>query len=80
LAVIAQQEIMKESNLQDAGVRQAGFHVLLGASMPNILVEIGFISNPEEEKLLKQKLFQKKIAVGIFNCIKRFKEKYEIEI
>ncbi len=80
LAVMAQQEIIKESNFQDAGVRQAGFHVLLGASMPNILIEIGFISNPEEEKLLKEKSYQQKIATGIFNCIKRFKEKYEIEI
>ena len=80
LAAMTQQEIIKQTGLRDAGVLQAGFHVLLGASMPNILVEIGFISNPNEEKLLKQKSFQKKIALGIFNSIKKFKEKYELEL
>ena len=79
LAAMVQQEIIRECGLRDAGVRQAGFYVLWGASMPNILVEMGFISNPEEEKLLRQRSFQKKIALGIFHSIKRFKEKYELE-
>ncbi|MHA1658185.1 MAG: N-acetylmuramoyl-L-alanine amidase family protein [Promethearchaeota archaeon] len=79
-AAITQQEIIKQTGLRDAGVRQAGFYVLLGASMPNILVEIGFLSNRQEEILLNQKSFQKKIARGIFNSIKKFKEKYELEL
>jgi len=80
LAVMVQQEIIRESGLRDAGVRQGPFQVLVGASMPNIIVETAFISNPREEKLLRDKSFQKKLARGIFRSIKRFKEKYEMEL
>jgi N-acetylmuramoyl-L-alanine amidase len=79
-AVMAQQEIIRECGLRDAGVRQAGFYVLVGASMPHIYVETAFISNPKEERLLKDKSFQKKMARGIFQSIRRFKEKYELEL
>jgi len=80
LAVMAQQEIIRECGLRDAGVRQGPFQVLVGASMPNVLIETAFISNHKEEKLLRQKSFQKKLARGIFRSIKRFKEKYEMEL
>lgn len=80
LAVMVQQEIIRECGLSDAGVRQAGFLVLVGASMPNIIVETAFISNPKEEKRLREKSFQKKLARGIFQSIRRFKEKYELEL
>jgi len=79
-AVMAQQEIIRECGLPDAGVRQAGFFVLVGASMPHIYVETAFISNPKEERLLKDESFQKKLARGIFRSIQRFKEKYELEL
>ncbi len=80
LADLVQREISRECNLRDLGVRQAGFYVLWGASMPNILIETGFISNPDEERLLKNKSFQKKQAQAIFRSIKDFKVRYESQL
>lgn len=59
------------------GVKQAGFYVLRGAFMPAVLIECAFVSNLEEEKLLKQKSFRKKLAHCIFCGIKNFIEDYE---
>ena len=53
LASIIQIELDKKLNTPNRGVKQAGFYVLIGASMPNALVEVGFLSNPSEEKMLK---------------------------
>ena len=50
LASIMQMELDKKLDTPNRGVKQAGFYVLIGASMPNALVEVGFISNPSEEK------------------------------
>ncbi len=80
LAAIIQREISRECNLQDLGVKQAGFYVLWGASMPNILIETAFISNPDEEKLLRSPAFQKKQALAIYRSIKQFKERYESQL
>jgi len=59
------------------GVKQAGFQVLVGASMPNILIELGFITNREEEKLLLSSNYQEKLAQAIFEAIATFKKKEE---
>ncbi len=80
LADIVQREVSDECNLRDIGVKQAGFYVLWGASMPNILIETAFISNVEEEKLLRSRTFQKKQALAIFRSIKKFKERYESQL
>ncbi len=77
LADIVQREISRTCGLRDIGVLQAGFYVLWGASMPNILVETGFISNPDEEKLLRSRSFQQKQASAIFRSVKLFIEKFE---
>jgi N-acetylmuramoyl-L-alanine amidase len=76
-AAMIQEEICAGIKLPDRGVKQAGFYVMVGASMPNILVETAFLSNPREEGLLSDAGFQQDIAEAIFNGIKRFKEKYE---
>lgn len=47
------------------GVRQAGFYVFKGANMPSVLVESGFITNPEEEAVLRSRRFQRKLAESI---------------
>lgn len=62
------------------GVGQANFWVLNGAYMPSVLVEGCFISNPQEEKLLTNKKFQKKIAVAIKDAVVEFKKKYEADL
>lgn len=56
-------------------VAQAGFAVLKAPDIPSILVETAFISNPTEERKLRTKAFQKKIAKGIFRGIKRYLQK-----
>ncbi len=64
-------EAVKEEN---RGVKQAPFIVLAGAMMPAVLVEVGFISNPEEEERLSQKDYQKKIARAIAGGILDFEK------
>lgn len=66
-------------NLDDRGVKQANFYVMRGTMgvMPSILVEMGFISNPQEEKLMKKASFQKEMADAIFEGIRTFKEAHE---
>lgn len=53
-------------------VEQAGFAVLKSPFMPSVLVETAFISNPSEEKRLRTRRFQRRMARGIFNGIKRY--------
>ncbi|MCA9732246.1 MAG: N-acetylmuramoyl-L-alanine amidase [Deferribacteres bacterium] len=77
LAAFIQDEISDRTSAKNRGVKQAGYYVLIGASMPNVLVETGFISNRTEEKKLNSYQFQKKIAQGIFEGILQFKKKYE---
>lgn len=61
----------------ERGVHQAGFLVLLGINMPGVLVEVGYISNPAEERLLKTRAFQQKIAEAICDGIVKFKKQCE---
>src|SRR5207248_4888451 len=60
--------------VRDHGVKQALFYVLLGAHMPAVLVETGFISNPFEEKRLKSARFQEGTAEAIARGVKDFVE------
>ena len=59
------------------GVGQANFWVLNGTYMPSVLIEVGFISNPQEEKDLADAGSQKSIAAAVFGAIMSFKKKYE---
>jgi N-acetylmuramoyl-L-alanine amidase len=63
--------------IQNSGVKQAGFYVLVGASMPNVLVETGYLSNRKEERVLKSADGQKKIAEALFEAVVQYKKKYE---
>jgi len=53
----------------DGGVREGPFWVLVGAQMPSILIEIGYISHKEEGRRLYETRYQKKLALGIANGI-----------
>jgi N-acetylmuramoyl-L-alanine amidase len=77
LAALIQTEIDKESAFPNRGVKQAGFYVLVGASMPNVLIEVGFLSNPEEERQLRSPQYRQKIAKGIYRAIIEFKKNRE---
>jgi N-acetylmuramoyl-L-alanine amidase len=56
----------------DLGVKQALFYVLFGARMPSVLVEVSFISNPEEEKLLSKDSYKKQIAEAIAEGLNKY--------
>lgn len=77
LAAIIQEELAKQINTVNRGVKQAGFQVLVGASMPNVLIEAGFLSNPTEEKKLRQPAYRQRIATAIYYAILRFRESRE---
>jgi len=74
LAHIVQKEMVQTAGREDRGVKSAGFYVLKGAAMPAILVEIGFLSNASEERMLGKEDFREKIALGIFRGLKRYYE------
>jgi len=58
--------------VKDGGVREGPFWVLVGAQMPAVLVEVGFVSNPTEAKRLVNRNYQKKLALGLANGIERY--------
>ncbi len=74
LALSVQTQLARALNLRDRGVKQAGFYVLTGAYMPAILVEMGFLSNRQEEHLLRQGWYQEKLARAIARGILDFLE------
>lgn len=67
----------KSLDLRDRGVHEAPFYVLLGAKMPAILVEIGYITNPVEGAKLKDAKYLEGLARGIAEGVKAYKERIE---
>lgn len=64
------------TGIPDRGVHQAGFYVLVGASMPAVLIELGYLSNEKDVKILKEKSGQKKLAVAIAKGIRSYEKAY----
>ncbi len=58
--------------LKDLGVKQAPFIVLIGATMPSVLAEISFVTNPQEARLLKGNAYRQKIADALFDAIRKY--------
>jgi N-acetylmuramoyl-L-alanine amidase len=73
-------EFTANLSLKSRGVKQAGFYVLVGASMPSVLIESGFISNKEDSDFLKNNSGQQQLAVSIFGAIKTYRKYYEKEM
>jgi N-acetylmuramoyl-L-alanine amidase len=76
-ADLAQKEIESRTGIPNRGVKQAGFYVLVGAAMPNVLVESAYLSNREDERFLKSESGQQKIAESLFRAVRQYKEEYE---
>jgi N-acetylmuramoyl-L-alanine amidase len=72
LASRIQDELAEVTGSEGRGVKQAPFRVLVGAAMPAVLVEVAFISNSEEERLLASDAYQAKIAAAVVRGIARF--------
>jgi N-acetylmuramoyl-L-alanine amidase len=73
-AEIVQKKLVNYLKLEDRGVKQAPFVVLKGANMVAVIVEVAFISNPKEEKLLKTDKFRENAARALFEAIKYYIE------
>ncbi|MEZ5196096.1 MAG: N-acetylmuramoyl-L-alanine amidase [Bacteroidales bacterium] len=74
-----QYELRENTKRRDRGVKQAGFWVLYKTTMPGILIELGFLSNSEEEKFLLSKEGQENMARAIYNAFKEYKIEFEDE-
>ena len=59
---------------KNRGVKKAPFVVLIGASMPSVLAEIGFLSNPREEALLKKPDYRQKLAEALYRGVTRYSD------
>jgi len=65
-------QLGRHYKVKDLGVRQGPFYVLLGATMPSVLVETAFISHPKEEKLLKSTTYQERTADAIVAAVRNY--------
>ncbi len=75
-----QEEMNAITGVQGRGVKQAPFKVLVGATMPAALVEVAFISNPEEESKLKDEKFVTSVIDALTRAVVRYKTDYETRI
>ena len=80
LAETIQENLNALLKIESRGVKQAPFKVLMGATMPAVLVEIGFITNPEEEARLKDGAYRDKIAQAIIDSVAAFKERVDKQL
>lgn len=71
-ATVVNNNLVRQIELKDLGIFTANFAVLRKTSMPAILVELAFISNPTEAQLLSTNTFRQNCAIGIFNGIVQF--------
>ena len=76
LAELVQRGMVGNTSLNNRGVSSAGFLVLHRTVMPSILVELGFISNSNDENLIASKSGQEKLARGIFNGFSEYYKLY----
>lgn len=77
LAQHIEERLKRGIGRKSRGVKQAGFLVLWKTTSPSVLVEIGFITHPEEEEYLNKKLGQAQIAAGIFEGLRKYKKDIE---
>ena len=77
LAEAIQKGFERVMKIENRGVKQAPFIVLSGATMPAVLTEIAFISNPAQEKRLRDASFLNKISESLYNSILGYKKIYE---
>jgi len=72
-ATLVQEELNSALGLRDRGVKQAPFRVLMGAGMPAVLVELGFISNPDEEKKLLTPAYRDQLVDALVRAVSRYR-------
>jgi len=77
LAAEIEKQMEERVGRNSRGVRQAPFWVLWETTMPSVLIETGYLSNPKEERELNDELNQTYIASGIFRAVRTYKERLE---
>jgi N-acetylmuramoyl-L-alanine amidase len=80
LAKFVQRRTCAAANRQNKGVKQAGFLVLRETSMPSCLIELGFISTPDEERFLNSNSGVSQLAYGIYQAFVDYKRKYDTNV
>jgi len=75
-ASIVQDQFKNRVHRHSRGVRQAGFYVLWSASMPSVLVELGYLTNPQEARFLNSDRGQTYLASAIFRAVRDYKNEY----
>jgi N-acetylmuramoyl-L-alanine amidase len=76
-AALVQRALVRElrtSGMKDLGVKQAPFVVLIGAEMPSILAEIAFITNRQDQQLLKKPAYRQRIAEALLDGVLRYQQ------
>lgn len=79
-AELVQDQFRERMRRKDRGVKQAGFLVLYGTTMPGVLIEAGFLSNPQEEAFIGSEQGQTYIASAIFRAFRDYKSNVEKDI
>jgi N-acetylmuramoyl-L-alanine amidase len=72
-ATLVQEELNRALELPDRGVKQAPFRVLMGAAMPAVLVELGFLSNRDEEQRLRDPAYREQLVGTLVRAVARFR-------
>ena len=80
LASLMQKQFRQTCRRADRGVHQAGFLVLKASAMPSILIELGFISTPEEERYLNTEEGAGTMAKGIYRAFLNYKREHELRL
>ena len=80
LAKFVQRRTCAAANRQNKGVKQAGFLVLRETSMPSCLIELGFISTPDEERFLSSSIGVSQLGYGIYQAFVDYKRKYDTQV
>jgi N-acetylmuramoyl-L-alanine amidase len=76
-AELLHEQVESSKQLRSKGVKQAGFYVLVGASMPSVLIESGFLSNVKEEKFLASRYGQQHLANLFYTALENYAKEYE---
>ena len=77
LAEIVHDSMTRSLRIGNRGVKQAGFYVLGGAAMPAVLIEVGFVTNPKEERRLRDTRYRDEVARAIVTGLAEYKRNWD---
>jgi N-acetylmuramoyl-L-alanine amidase len=76
-ATLVQNQLVNKANRTNRGVRQAGFLVLRAVAMPSVLIELGYITNPVDEKFMMSAAGQASLAAAIHEGFRQYKAEHD---